>query len=79
MSPTERLAQLGLTLPHPPAAAGAYVATRIAGSLLVVSGQFPLQDGVAAQRGQHARGVFGVATLPRNMPVALDVLADVAT
>ena len=147
-----RLEQLGLTLPKPPAVAGAYVAARIAGSLLAISGQFPLRDGqpafvgrigaelsleqgyaaarlaalnvlaqidaalggfdrlrglirvdgrlltsadfgahphvldgaselfnaVLEERGRHARAVFGVASLPRNMPVVLDVLAEVA-
>lgn len=151
MSISARLAQLGLTLPPPPAVGGAYVPARIAGSLLYISGQFPIRDGraafvgrigaeltlddgraaarlaalnvlaqidaalggferlrglvrldghlltapgftdhprvldgasellnaVLAERGRHARTIFGPATLPWNMPVELVVVADV--
>ena len=152
MTVEARLGDLGLVLPKPPAVRGAYAATRNAGSLLAISGQFPLRDGtpefvgrigaelsleqgyaaarlaalnvlaqihaalggfdrlrglirvdghlltssdftahpcvldgaselfnaVLAARGRHARTVFGVATLPGNMPVSLLVLAEVS-
>jgi len=41
MSPAERLAQLGLVLPPPPAPIGNYVPFRLAGTLLFLSGVGP--------------------------------------
>ena len=41
MTPTERLAQLGLVLPPPPKPAGNYVPFRLAGTLLFLSGVGP--------------------------------------
>ena len=53
MSPTatnataeERLRDLGVDLPHPPAPLGAYVETVQTGSLLLLSGTLPLEGGV---------------------------------
>jgi len=43
MSPAERLAQLGLVLPPPPAPIGNYVPFRLAGTLLFLSGVGPRQ------------------------------------
>lgn len=45
MSLSERLHQLGLTLPTPAAAIAAYVPYVQSGSLLIISGQLPLLDG----------------------------------
>src|SRR5262249_40998093 len=41
----------------------------------VLDGASELFNAVLADRGRHARAVFGVATLPRNMPIELVVLA----
>jgi hypothetical protein len=41
MTPTERLAQLGLTLPPPPKPAGNYRPYRLGGNLLFLSGVGP--------------------------------------
>ena len=53
MSPTatnataeERLRDLGVDLPHPPAPLGAYVETVQTGSLLLLSGTLPLEGGI---------------------------------
>ena len=53
MSPTatnataeERLRDLGVDLPHPPAPLGAYVETVQTGSLLLLSGTLPLEGGL---------------------------------
>lgn len=46
MSVEERISKLNLTLPEPKAPVGAYVATRLAGKLLYVSGQISIdKDG----------------------------------
>jgi enamine deaminase RidA (YjgF/YER057c/UK114 family) len=50
-SPVERLQELGLTLPPPPKALAAYVPTVRTGSLLFVSGQLPMRDGVLRATG----------------------------
>ncbi len=45
MNPEAKLAELGLTLPNPPAAAGSYVPTVRTGNLLFCSGRGPRRDG----------------------------------
>jgi enamine deaminase RidA (YjgF/YER057c/UK114 family) len=45
MTPEERLAELGLELPEPPPAVGAYVPWAKTGSLVVTSFQLPWRDG----------------------------------
>ncbi|MCL5023100.1 MAG: RidA family protein [Nitrospirae bacterium] len=45
VSPEERLRKLGITLPQPPSALGAYVPCLQAGALLFLSGQLPLKEG----------------------------------
>ncbi|WP_324668805.1 RidA family protein [Geochorda subterranea] len=51
MSPEERLAQLGLALPSPPAPVAAYVPAIVVGKLVFVSGQGPIRDGKPAYQG----------------------------
>jgi enamine deaminase RidA (YjgF/YER057c/UK114 family) len=55
--PEARLRALGIVLPTPTPPVAAYVPTRRAGSLLVVSGQLPFQDGVLLATGIVGRGV----------------------
>jgi len=43
-----RLAELGVTLPTPPAAAGAYVPAVRTGNLLYLAGTLPMKDGKVA-------------------------------
>jgi hypothetical protein len=52
MSPEERLSQLGLSTPPPPAAVGAYVPWTRAGTLVVTSFQLPFLDGELAYTGR---------------------------
>ena len=52
-----RLAELGITLPTPAAPVATYVAYVQTGSLLVVSGQIPIQDGRVAYTGKLGAGV----------------------
>jgi enamine deaminase RidA (YjgF/YER057c/UK114 family) len=51
-SPVRTLASLGLTLPPPPAAAGAYVPAVRTGDLLFLSGALPVADGKVAFTGK---------------------------
>ncbi|MBK9119561.1 MAG: RidA family protein [Phycisphaerales bacterium] len=52
MKPSERLPQLGLTLPPVPAPVGAYVPAHRVGNLLYLSGQLPLVDGALHLTGK---------------------------
>lgn len=50
--PEARLAELGLALPEAPRPVAAYIPSRRAGNLLVVSGQIPLRDGKLLHQGR---------------------------
>ena len=52
MNPEAKLAELGLTLPNPPAAAGSYVPTVRTGNLLYCSGTVCMIDGKMTHTGQ---------------------------
>ena len=53
MTPEERLAELGLEIPPPPAAAvSSYVPWTRVGDLVLTSGQLPWRDGVMAYEGR---------------------------
>lgn len=52
MTPEERLAELGITLPAPPPAVGMYVPWVRTGNIVMTSGQLPWQDGVMAYTGK---------------------------
>jgi enamine deaminase RidA (YjgF/YER057c/UK114 family) len=51
-TPEERLAELGITLPSPPAPVAAYVSTVTTGNHVYVSGQVPMVDGKASATGR---------------------------
>jgi enamine deaminase RidA (YjgF/YER057c/UK114 family) len=51
-SPTERLRDLGLTLPSVAVPAGAYIPARRSGSLVFTAGQIPFVDGTLAATGK---------------------------
>jgi enamine deaminase RidA (YjgF/YER057c/UK114 family) len=57
MTVTERLADLGITLPAPMAPVATYVPVAIAGNLVIVSGQLPAIDGKVAVTGKLGAGV----------------------
>jgi enamine deaminase RidA (YjgF/YER057c/UK114 family) len=71
VSAEARLAELGIELPAPHAPAGSYVAAKIVGDLLYVSGQGPqLPDGTfitgkvsSAEQGYEAARVTGLSVL----------------
>lgn len=52
MTPEERLVELGITLPEPPPAVGAYLGAVETGNLLFVSGHGPYLDGDYIFRGK---------------------------
>jgi enamine deaminase RidA (YjgF/YER057c/UK114 family) len=51
-TPSERLAELGITLPDVPTPAGAYIPARRVGDLVYTSGQVPIVDGTPAALGK---------------------------
>jgi enamine deaminase RidA (YjgF/YER057c/UK114 family) len=55
MNPESRLAELGLALPSPPAAAGSYVPSVRTGNLLYCAGTLPMRDGKLTHVGQVGR------------------------
>ncbi|MSU48835.1 MAG: RidA family protein [Opitutus sp.] len=55
MNPEAKLAELGLTLPNPPAAAGSYVPTVRTGNLLYCAGTICLLNGQMTHVGQVGR------------------------
>ncbi len=67
-----RLAALGINLPSPPAAAGAYVPCLTHGGLLYVSGQLPIENGAVVHKGKLgqdltlAQGQDAAALAARN-------------
>ena len=52
MNPETRLQELGLTLPTPPAAAGAYVPAVRTGNLLYLAGTLPIREGKVVSPGK---------------------------
>lgn len=74
-----RLSELGIVLPEPPAAAGAYAPVVCRGGFGFVSGQFPFRQGRLAYTGR-----VGVELAPEDgrdsaAIAALNVLAQVRT
>lgn len=57
---TQRLMDLGLTLPLPPAPAGAYTRAVRAAGLVFVSGQLPITDGAVTFEGPVGDGGQGL-------------------
>lgn len=55
MTPDERLAELGITLPDPPPPAAAYVPWIRSGALVFTAGQLPLEGGDLLARGVVGR------------------------
>lgn len=52
MTPTEKLAELGITLPEPPAPAAAYQPFATTGNLILTAGQIPVVDGTPVATGK---------------------------
>ena len=77
MNPEAKLAELGLVLPNPPAAAGSYVPTVRTGNLLFCAGTICLVNGQMTHTGQVGREQT-VETAKKSAEVcALNTLANI--
>jgi len=77
MNPESKLAELGLTLPNPPAAAGSYVPTVRTGNLLYCAGTICLVNGQMTHAGQVGKEQT-VDTAKKSAEVcALNTLANI--
>lgn len=76
-SPEQRLAELGIVLPVPPAPAAAYVPTVRSGELLFVSGQLPSADGKLLAYGKVGAEVDLDSAVACARQCAINVLAQV--
>ncbi|HLU58820.1 MAG TPA: RidA family protein [Pseudonocardia sp.] len=82
-TPSQRLAELGITLPSVPAPAGSYIPARRSGSLVFTAGQVPLVDGKPAALGKvgaeistdEAAGLARICAL--NALAAVDALVGI--
>jgi len=77
MNPEAKLAELGLTLPSPPAAAGSYVPTVRTGNLLYCAGTISALNGQVTHVGQVGKEQT-VATANKSAEIcALNTLANI--
>lgn len=76
MSAEQRLRELGLALPVPPASAGAYVPAVRTGNLLVLAGTLPMRDGKVAFAGKVGRDLDVAAAAEGARLCALNALAN---
>ena len=77
MNPETKLAELGLVLPHPPAAAGSYVPTVRTGNLLFCAGTICFVNGQMTHVGQVGKEQT-VATAQKAAEIcALNTLANI--
>ncbi len=76
-NPESRLAELGLSLPQPPAAAGSYVPTVRTGNLLYCAGTLPMIDGKLTHAGQVGREQTVQSGAKAAEACALTTLANV--
>lgn len=76
-TPTERLAELGITLPPVPRPAGSYVAARRSGSFVFTAGQVPLVDGKPVALGKVGDTVTAEDAAAMARICALNALAAI--
>ena len=77
MNPESKIAELGLTLPTPPAAAGSYVPTVRTGNLLFCAGTLPMAEGKLTHSGQVGREQTVQAGAKAAEACALNTLANI--
>lgn len=78
MTPEQRLAQLGLTLPAAPAPVGSYVPYVCTGKLVFTSGQLPTRDGKLIATGKVGRDLSIDQAAEAARVGMLNALAQVA-
>lgn len=76
MTPEQKLAQLGITLPEPPAAVGAYVTWIRTGNLVTTSGQLPWQNKVMQYPGRLGAEVTSIQGYQAARISAINALAQ---
>jgi enamine deaminase RidA (YjgF/YER057c/UK114 family) len=76
-TPSERLTELGITLPPVPAPAGVYVPARRSGSLVFTAGQVPIVDGKLAAVGKVGAEIDADEAYRMARICALNALAAV--
>jgi enamine deaminase RidA (YjgF/YER057c/UK114 family) len=74
-SPTARLAELGITLPRPPAPLAAYLPVRVTGASAWVSGQGPVKDGASVWTGRLGDALTSAQGSDAARLAAVNVLA----
>jgi len=72
-----KLAELGLTVPPPPAPAGSYVPFRMSGTTLYLSGVLNTRDGVLTHAGQVPKDQSIEAAKEAAQVCALNTLASI--
>ncbi|MFA5264514.1 MAG: RidA family protein [Opitutaceae bacterium] len=77
MSPEQKLAEIGLSLPTPPAAAGSYVATVRTGKLLYCAGTIAAINGQMTHVGQVGKEQTVVTGAKAAEVCALNTLANI--
>lgn len=77
MNPEAKLAELGLTLPNPPAAAGSYVPTVRTGNLLFCAGTVCMVDGKMTHTGQVGKEHTVESGAKAAQVCALNTLANI--
>ena len=73
----QRLCELGVTLPDPPRPAGNYLASMLAGNLLFISGQLPIERGVLRHAGKVGSDLSEAEGQEAAKLCALNVLAQI--
>ena len=76
MNPEKKLRELGLTLPQPPAAAGAYVPAVRTGNLLYLAGTLPMRDGKIVYAGKVGQEINLVEAAEAAQLCTLNALAN---
>jgi enamine deaminase RidA (YjgF/YER057c/UK114 family) len=77
MNPESKLAELGLSLPTPPAAAGSYVPSVRTGNLLYCAGTLPMRDGKLTHAGQVGKEQTVQTGAKAAEECALNTLANI--
>ena len=75
-TPDERLAELGIDLPEPPAAVAAYVPAVVHRGLVWVSGQVPFRDGALPRTGLVGRDISVEEAAEEARYCAINALAQ---
>lgn len=72
-----RLADMGITIPEPPAPVASYVGQVVHNGMVIVSGQLPLADGALTQTGLLGKDVTTEQGAAAARVCAINILAQV--